>query len=1094
MEKKKLNVLLIVLAVCIVVIATVLGGRLLGKESTSGNTKKENANNTTSGSSTIIEPVTEIEIPDDGMYSVEVKTEGDMFFAEIGVYVYTDNTLEELVWFDKTDENGIAEFTADDATGYVVVLQGIPEGYDIQEYYYITGAKTEIVLATALKEGVDLSEISYSLGDVIHDFSVTTPEGDTYTVSEILKEKKAIILNFWYVQCGPCKEEFPFINEAYAEYKDKIEILAMNPVNLDDEEIAAYKKSIGVDFPMMQCEEEWATALGITAYPTTVVIDRYGVISLIHTGSLPDAEIFSQLFEFFSSDDYKQTVVEDIFDIVTTELSQGTMDNPFELGGVLDFEITIRPNQVIYFNMFRVDKMNVRIEDADAYAIYEEKTYYPNNGVVGFKVFCPDTYTPAFVGIGNSGTEKKTFHVTLGADAGTYENPYVLKMGEFTASVSAGNDQGVFYEYRAEKTGALILQCLSGSKGVKYSYYLQNMRTSENRNLEYDSKTDADGKVTVALNVQKGDRVLICISTLPDSSGNYPSGTFKMKASMGNSLAKDKQYYGVSVVDDTLKPIVGATVKLSCLEIEPIEGVDDSQDENAMTVGKDISVVSDNKGLASSRIRLGAYKATVTVPTGYETTTTECILTKDNPNATFMLDRIIVEMKNYTVKVVDEDNKPIKGATINVKGIKVVSTNSQGNATIELPKGDYEITVGATGYAGKTAKILSDESMLTVVLEKKQEAIETEEYSVVVKFVGTVPKGFSEDIKIHFLYDGVPDGTTATVKIAEGISEAIAKVQLAKKTYTVELEFEDGSALRAYTSDLTLAATTKSLVIEVGNAIDASSDSGCELIYIKTLDEERAAYYVNEGTNPIINMDVNEYTYFMFTPERDGIYEISSNNASAKISYWVGNYGAGFWLDENTDCTSNSFFLTISNVGPSYIVALRGSKTGAVVIERIADAEKPIEPTDYVLKTPVKSGTYTGGSKTYFDKTASSDTYKLVYNSVDGYYHVGTSDGPIVYVDLNNATLSLSDLVANTAFRHYEYQDGKLVKIWNYTDCIVKFVEATKTGFYPMTEDLKTIIQLGGGDKGWWDKESLGYLFGEETVNPDVAWLFFCCY
>ena len=423
MEKKKLTVLMCVLAACIIVVAVVLGVRLIGQSSSASGDGENGKNTNVSGDDGYIEPVTEIEIPDDGMYSIEVKSEGDMFFEGIGAYIYTDSTMQELVWFDKTDENGIAEFTAEDATGYVVVLQDIPEGYKTQEYYYITGAKTEIILGTALKEGVDLSEISYSLGDVIHDFTVTTPDGTTYTVSEILEKKKAIILNFWYVQCGPCKEEFPHMGEAYAEYKDKIEILAMNPVNQEDDEIAKYIKDMKIKFPMMKCEEEWATALGITAYPTTVVIDRYGVISLIHTGSLPDTEIFKQLFEFYSADDYKQTVAEDIYDIVSTQLSQGTMDNPFEMGGILDFEITIRPEQVIYFNMYRVDQMNVRIQDADAYAIYGEKTYYPQNGVVGFKVSCADTYTPAFVGIGNAGTEKKTFHVKLVADPGTYENP-----------------------------------------------------------------------------------------------------------------------------------------------------------------------------------------------------------------------------------------------------------------------------------------------------------------------------------------------------------------------------------------------------------------------------------------------------------------------------------------------------------------------------------------------------------------------------------------------------------------------------------------------------------------------------------------------
>ena len=1110
MEKKKLNVLMGVLAAGIVVVATVLGVRFIGQSSDSGTEGNGGVgkDTTVSGDSTYIEPVTEIEIPDDGMYSIEVKTEGDMFFEGIGIYIYTDNTMEELVWFDKTDENGIADFTAEDATGYVAVLQDIPEGYNIQEYYYITGAKTEIILGTALKESVDLSAIEYSLGDVIHDFTVTAPDGTTYTVSEILEKKKAIILNFWYVQCGPCKEEFPHMNEAYAEYKDKIEILAMNPVNLDDEEIAKYIKDMGIKFPMMQCEEDWATAMGITAYPTTVVIDRYGVISLIHRGSLPDTEIFKQLFEFYSADDYKQTVVEDIYDIVSAQLSEGTMDNPFEMGGILDFEITIKPEQVIYFNMYRVDQMNVRIADEDAYAIYEERTYYPENGVVGFKVSCPDTYTPAFVGIGNAGTEKKTFHVTLGADLGTYENPYTLNLGEFSASVDAGNDQGVFYEYRASKTGALTIQCLSATKGIKYDYYLQNMRTSENRNLEYDGVEDEKGKKSVSINVEKGDRVLICISTIPDSSGTYPAGNFRMKASLGNSIATDEQYYGVSVVDDKLKPVGGISVKLTCEEIEPIEGVDDSKDEDTVKVGDEFSLTTDAKGVASRKTRIGKYTATIKVPDGYTADTTEYIITKDDPNITFMLNKTVTEMVKYKVSVVDSNEKPIKNVSVKMGGI-LKSTTKGEKFTFELPKGDYEVFVSADGYTSKKewmreGMIKDGVAETTIVLEKANEddLLEKAEYTVTIKYQGTVPKGLSENIKIHFMYDGMPEGAATTVVLSEGTPQVTSKIQMPKKDYTIELEFADGSKLRTYTTDMTITSK-KPLVVEVGEAIDVNSGKenvDYESVYVKgNINDSRNAYYVTLGTNPVVGIkNVDDYVFFMFTPEEKGVYSFSTANANEKLSYWVGNPMAGVSLDESMDYSNNKFTLTIEHVGPSYIIGIKGAKSATLNIEKTGNVAEAIKETVYYEGKPApKNLSVTGGSK-LFDTNAATGTYSLVYNSADGYYHLGKADGPVIYVNLNHPSLSLTTLIANTGFKCYVYENEdnpdlkKLVKIWDFTQRLTQYVNAAGKGYYPLTEDLRFIIENGGAHQGWWDSSSV--LFNGNPVNSEIAWLFFCCY
>ena len=56
----------------------------------------------------------------------------------------------------------------------------------------------------------------------------------------------------------------------------------------------------------------------------------------------------------------------------------------------------------------------------------------------------------------------------------------------------------------------------------------------------------------------------------------------------------------------------------------------------------------------------------------------------------------------------------------------------------------------------------------------------------------------------------------------------------------------------------------------------------------------------------------------------------------------------------------------------------------------------------------------------------------------------------------------------------------------------------SKTGVYPLTEDLAYMIQQGGEYKGWWDPENPNFLFKDAednrdmTVNLDIAWLFAC--
>ena len=53
---------------------------------------------------------------------------------------------------------------------------------------------------------------------------------------------------------------------------------------------------------------------------------------------------------------------------------------------------------------------------------------------------------------------------------------------------------------------------------------------------------------------------------------------------------------------------------------------------------------------------------------------------------------------------------------------------------------------------------------------------------------------------------------------------------------------------------------------------------------------------------------------------------------------------------------------------------------------------------------------------------------------------------------------------------------------------------------YPLTEDLKYIIQQRGEYVGWWDIENNGYMFKDANgnnmtnINAEIAWLFMCCY
>ena len=68
-----------------------------------------------------------------------------------------------------------------------------------------------------------------SLGDQMPELTVTTAQGETLALSELLQQKKVIILNFWFADCIWCIREFPVMEVSYQKYKQDVEILALNP-------------------------------------------------------------------------------------------------------------------------------------------------------------------------------------------------------------------------------------------------------------------------------------------------------------------------------------------------------------------------------------------------------------------------------------------------------------------------------------------------------------------------------------------------------------------------------------------------------------------------------------------------------------------------------------------------------------------------------------------------------------------------------------------------------------------------------------------------------------------------------------------------
>ncbi len=252
-------------------------------------------------------------------YTVTVQSVGGMCMEGLDIYIYADEALEDLEQFGKTDAEGKATITLPQKDDYWAVISGAPKGYTVEKSYKLTGANTAITLTSSVIQDGNLADVQLGLGDVMYDFSVTDTKGNTVKLSEMLAEKEVVLVNFWYTTCTYCLQEFPYMEETYRTWQDKVGIIALNPYE-DLATVQNFQDTNGLSFNMASCPGSWPNVFGITGYPTTVVVDRYGVICMIEVGGILSATPFNNLYSHFTGDGYQQKLCPNGLEDITVQV------------------------------------------------------------------------------------------------------------------------------------------------------------------------------------------------------------------------------------------------------------------------------------------------------------------------------------------------------------------------------------------------------------------------------------------------------------------------------------------------------------------------------------------------------------------------------------------------------------------------------------------------------------------------------------------------------------------------------------------------------------------------------------------------------
>ena len=280
-------------------------------------------------------------------------------------------------------------------------------------------------------------------------------------------------------------------------------------------------------------------------------------------------------------------------------------------------------------------------------------------------------------------------------------------------------------------------------------------------------------------------------------------------------------------------------------------------------------------------------------------------------------------------------------------------------------------------------------------------------------------------------------------------------------------------------------------------------------------DDVNGVYVVSVGS-VIVPVKKDEMRYFFFEPKEGAYYRVYTDSAKVEVGY----YGMRMFVSETNSGTmldNGVMELKVlrTSVGIVLVIGLKSTSSAVdectLTIEKYADIDIQIEELDYqqyqLSGTPQKTETPAGNIhsvpiEVILPMGGAIAEISVVYNENDGYYHMNSKDGPILYVRINKASsyqAAFSTIIeAGGNIGRYIYDDqGNFIKkeAYNQAFGIYKEVADAQHGVVPLDHDLVYILKSLEGC-GWYDVDSPNCIFADDGVYvmPYNAWLFACVY
>ncbi len=142
-----------------------------------------------------------------------------------------------------------------------------------------------VIAALLLSQGC--SEDAAPAKESAPDFSLALFDGNSFQLDAY--RGKPVLINFLASWCLPCREEIPILNQVYREYRQRGVAFVGIAVNDAEDKAREFVVKFDVSFPAgVDKTGEISDAFGLYGVPTTLFIDKEGIISFLHPGSVTE--------------------------------------------------------------------------------------------------------------------------------------------------------------------------------------------------------------------------------------------------------------------------------------------------------------------------------------------------------------------------------------------------------------------------------------------------------------------------------------------------------------------------------------------------------------------------------------------------------------------------------------------------------------------------------------------------------------------------------------------------------------------------------------------------------------------------------------